>query len=448
MFRAPTPPLPDGSPVATGHWLTAVERAPLSIPRDARLDGAADLFQRNPDARFVAVVDGAARPVGALLERDIRQLLLNPYGHALLRNPAYGASLCDYIRAVPVADASLPVADLIAAYHAGDGAEGMILTRGGRLFATLSNRRLVLLAAGHEADRARDQLHRAARIEQASIGFEAEVGRLAHELAQLADAIKDHGTATDTRAAATGASAVDMAQTAAQGARHLEEIEAEGRALLHALTGVANDTRAAQILVADAVAVVGDGAARTEALGRSAESIGAIAQIIGNIAGEVNMLALNATIEAARAGEAGRGFAVVANAIKQLSSQTARAADTVAVHVADVQAAVADVTDAHQRIDGAVRSIAARSTRIMDAAEAQRGTMDAIATHVGEAASGAEAVRAQAQGIGDQAALARESSAEMQTLAERLAAQARALAGQARGFLHEVRADASLANPA
>ncbi|MEZ0497747.1 methyl-accepting chemotaxis protein [Sphingomonas sp. IW22] len=445
MFRPSTTAIPDAPTGGNVDWLTPAERAPLAIARDARLEVAADLFQRNPDARFIAVVDDDVRPVGGLLERDIRQLLLNPYGHALLRNPAYGASLCDYIRAVPIVDAGRPVAELIACYQAADGSEGMILTRAGRLFATLSNRRLVLLAARNEAERARGQLERATRIEQASIGFEAEVERLACELAQLADAIKDHGNATDVRAADAGTRAAEMASTTARGARHLEEIEAEGRALLHALTGVADDTRAAQALVADAVSVVGDGAARTEALGRSAESIGAIAQIIGSIAGEVNMLALNATIEAARAGDAGRGFAVVAGAIKQLSTQTARAADTVATHVADVQAAIADVTEAHRRIDGAVRSIADRSTRIMDAAETQRGTMHTIATHVGEAASGAEAMRAQAQGIGDQATLARESSAEMQTLAERLAAQARALAGQARGFLNEVRADTSFA---
>lgn len=425
-------------------WLTDVEQAPLSIRHDARLDHAIDLFQRHAHMRFIAVVDDHDQPVGALLERDIRGLLLNPYGHALLRNPAYGASLDRHVKAMPVADASAPVPELIAAYRQADGTEGMILTRGGRLFATLSNRRLVHLAARYELERASEQVARAARIEEASIGFEHEVGYMARELATLAATLHEHARTTHAHAAETGDRAAEAIVAAARGAEHLAGIEVEGQSLLAALTQVADDTRAAKSAAEDGVARVGEGIERTEALDRSANSIGSIAQLIRRISAQVNMLALNATIEAARAGDAGRGFSVVAMSIKQLSDETARAAETVADHVADVQGAVEGVADTHRRIDGAVRSIADRSARIMDAAEAQRQAMHLITAHVGEAADGAAATRLEAEGINAGAALALDSAGGMGTLADRLTSQARALADQARDFLAELREDPAL----
>lgn len=50
---------------------------------------------------------------------------------------------------------------------------------------------------------------------------------------------------------------------------------------------------------------------------------------ITQISQQINLLALNAAIEAARAGEAGRGFAVVADQIRQLSTQTDAATESI-----------------------------------------------------------------------------------------------------------------------
>jgi methyl-accepting chemotaxis protein len=73
------------------------------------------------------------------------------------------------------------------------------------------------------------------------------------------------------------------------------------------------------------------------------ENIKAFGSIIGSIeaiASQTNLLALNATIEAARAGEAGRGFAVVANEVRQLSHQSAAAADKIRSGLSEMQAVV------------------------------------------------------------------------------------------------------------
>lgn len=61
-------------------------------------------------------------------------------------------------------------------------------------------------------------------------------------------------------------------------------------------------------------------------IGRCSTQIGTIIEAIEDIASQTNLLALNAAIEAARAGEAGKGFAVVAEQVKNLASESAKAA--------------------------------------------------------------------------------------------------------------------------
>jgi len=64
-------------------------------------------------------------------------------------------------------------------------------------------------------------------------------------------------------------------------------------------------------------------------LDQRSKNIGSIIESISEIADHTGMLSLNASIEAARAGEHGAGFGVIAQEIRQLSQQTAQAAQEV-----------------------------------------------------------------------------------------------------------------------
>lgn len=68
-----------------------------------------------------------------------------------------------------------------------------------------------------------------------------------------------------------------------------------------------------------------------ETLKGKSDEVRGVVDVIVNISSQTNLLALNASIEAARAGEAGRGFAVVADEIRNLSEQTKRETDNIAV---------------------------------------------------------------------------------------------------------------------
>jgi len=87
-------------------------------------------------------------------------------------------------------------------------------------------------------------------------------------------------------------------------------------------------------------------------IGRCSTQIGTIIETIEDIASQTNLLALNAAIEAARAGEAGKGFAVVAEQVKNLASESAKAAGRTTdliettISVMDKSISIAEETEA------------------------------------------------------------------------------------------------------
>ncbi|MDE6387077.1 MAG: methyl-accepting chemotaxis protein [Lachnospiraceae bacterium] len=88
--------------------------------------------------------------------------------------------------------------------------------------------------------------------------------------------------------------------------------------------------------VDSAIGEVQDMKNAAETLKVRSEEVRGIVDVIVNISSQTNLLALNASIEAARAGEAGRGFAVVADEIRNLSEQTRKETDNIALILNDL----------------------------------------------------------------------------------------------------------------
>lgn len=421
-------------------WLTASEADPSRLTLDDSLFKAVEQFNADIDLRLMPVVDEARRPVGAIFEKDVRRLLLNPFGHALLRNPYFGHGVVRHVRSCPVAEVTTDIGALIHAYRSANGSEGMILTRGGRLAAVIGNRRLLHLAAEYERSSAETRVARAERIERASERFEGEVAALARALGNLSAELQHSAASSADRAAEVGNRAVAVASAASQTSDNMREIAARGRELATALTCVERNTEAAEAAAGKVSELVRAGSARTRELHRTAQTIDSVIALISDIAGQVNLLALNATIEAARAGEAGRGFTVVANEVKQLSSQTGVAAGRIAAHVADIRRGIDDVTSGHAQVEEAIAAMVDLAGGVQAAVLAQETATHTIARNVEEAVGASTAIRHEVEAIGETSGVASASASGMRGVAAKLQQGAAALSEELQGFLAELRA--------
>lgn len=124
------------------------------------------------------------------------------------------------------------------------------------------------------------------------------------------------------------------------------------------------------------------------------EQISKVTGLINGIASQTNLLALNATIEAARAGEAGRGFAIVAQEVKKLAQDTARATESIAENIADLDKTVKQISTALTEVQSSVGLVADGAQHITLAVRQQQDTSAEIA---GNAESSSTAVRTMAE---------------------------------------------------
>ena len=99
---------------------------------------------------------------------------------------------------------------------------------------------------------------------------------------------------------------------------------------------------------------------------------------IQDIASETNILAINASIEAARAGSYGAGFAVVANEIKNLSTNSAVAANEIFEVCKEMNTNIVSIENCFKEIIEFIRTDIAKSFSDMNDISGQlKDSMDA-----------------------------------------------------------------------
>ncbi|CAM5450074.1 methyl-accepting chemotaxis protein [Sphingobium scionense] len=427
---------PDPEPHAAADTVVPFAQGRRAIRLGQPLSDAVDRFQEDPALRLLPVVDVADRPVGAIYERDMRQILFNPFGHALLRNPSFGGRLDEHVRPCAMVEQSASIERLIDLYAAqGSDCEGLIVTQGGCYVGVVGGPLLLRLAA--ERDR-RDALARTRRLEHVtreSGAFREDVEALIADLVGMADMLSARAEQAVERASGNGEAAAGMAVAADQTADSLHGIASGGQELGGLFQAMESQVRAAGEAIRAAVAQTRVGAEQTAALRVEADGIGAVITLIDDIARATSMLALNASIEAARAGEAGQGFAVVAREVKTLANQTREAAAEISQRIGHVRLAVEAVAEGHLHMDAAMATANEVSASVFSAVARHGAFSRSIAASLCEAGSSSDHIRQSAHQISDNARAAAAGAHDIGVAAGLLAEGAHRLDDRASAFL-------------
>jgi methyl-accepting chemotaxis protein len=184
---------------------------------------------------------------------------------------------------------------------------------------------------------------------------------------------------------------------------NLSELNAESRAQSMALSAAANAMAGAideirgqahqsNELASDAAAQTSGIRTHLDSLRVSTGEIGDVVGVISGIAAQTNLLALNATIEAARAGAAGRGFAVVAQEVKQLSAQTQKATQEIAMKIETLRRVVELSIGTVLNVAGTIEQIKPAVSAVTSAVESQTAATDEIIRAAAVTADAAERV--------------------------------------------------------
>lgn len=217
---------------------------------------------------------------------------------------------------------------------------------------------------------------------------------------QQSDAVQQRADLVATAANEMSSSALEVAQSASGARDAAQQADVSARGSL----GVVNETITSINLLAGDVQQVADAMHR---LTQDTARIGNVLDVIKGIAEQTNLLALNAAIEAARAGEQGRGFAVVADEVRTLAQRTQASTEEIHQMISNVQSGTRDAVQAMQKsqertqqsvslsqkagesitaINAAIEAIKQMNTQIAAAAEEQSAVSEDINSNINNVA--------------------------------------------------------------
>jgi methyl-accepting chemotaxis protein len=376
-----------------------MDRAPVRLGQP--LSDAVERFQDDAALRLLPVVDAHDRPVGAIYERDTRNILFNPFGHALLKNPSFGGRLDGHVRPAVTVERGAAVETLIDLYVAqGSQCEGLIAVGSRGTYAgVIGSQTLLRLAAERESHIAREKAARFERISSESAIFRQEMEALVADLVSVSDMLAKSTAQAAERASSNGDHAASMAVAASQTAANMAQIASSGNDLARMFQSIEENVQNASRATQEAVAYASVGSAKTQVLAEAAGEIGDVTAVIDHIARSTSMLSLNAAIEAARAGEAGKGFAVVAREVQMLAAQTRDAAAEIAQRIGHMRGAVSDVAGGYAHMESAISVVNQLSSSIFDAVRQQGAFTRTVAKHVAEAGEASDHIHDSADEI-------------------------------------------------
>lgn len=276
------------------------------------------------------------------------------------------------------------------------------------------------------------------RVDELISGFRSAVSDALGSVSAHSDEMSEAASKMTFIAHDSARRANDATRSTTEASRNVLTVARASEELTSSIREIEKQVLRTRNIVNQASATTSETTRTIDGLASKAHEIGEIIGLIQAIAAQTNLLALNATIEAARAGEAGRGFAVVAQEVKSLASQTARATDRVAEHVASIQAATRGAVDAIATIATTMQEAEGFTAGIAVAVEEQAAATKEISRSAAEAAADTGAAAQSMDGLKEAVSETETAASKVHTAADDVAKRARQLNTTVDDFLKSV----------
>jgi methyl-accepting chemotaxis protein/CHASE1-domain containing sensor protein len=295
-------------------------------------------------------------------------------------------------------------------------------------------------AAAQDAVRETAAAARRVEMQRLADNFEAAVGAVAEGVSASANELEAAAAILTRAADTTQRLSATVATASGRVSSNVQSVASATDDMATSVHKISRQVQESSHIARGAVRQAENTDIRFSELSRAASGIGDILKLITAIARQTKLLALNATIEAARAGEAGKGFAVVAQEVKDLASQTAKAADEIGSQIASMQTATQESVSAINEISVTIVRIAQIASAIATAADEQGAATQDIARSVQQAAQGTSQVAANISEVDRGTAETKSASTQVLSAAESLARESSRLKAEVNTFLTTIRA--------
>jgi methyl-accepting chemotaxis protein len=294
--------------------------------------------------------------------------------------------------------------------------------------------------AAREADANNERVARAARVDDLTKAFDADITTVLRSVASASTELQATASQMTATAEETSNQATAVAAATEEASTNVQTVAAASEELASSVTEISRQVAQSTTIARKAVSEADRTNTTVQGLLKDAAGIGDVVKLISEIAEQTNLLALNATIEAARAGEVGRGFAVVAAEVKSLAEQTAKATDQISAQVSSIQTSSSEAVSAIKGISATINEMSEIASAIAGAVEEQGSATQEIARNVQQAALGTGEISANVAGVQHAAGDTGAAAHQVLQASSELSRQSETMRGQVESFLSDIKA--------
>ena len=294
--------------------------------------------------------------------------------------------------------------------------------------------------ATKEAEAISARVARAARVNELTEAFDAEISTVLRSVASASTELQATASSMTATAEETSNQATAVAAATEEASTNVQTVAAASEELASSVSEISRQVAQSATIAQKAVVEADRTNTTVQGLFKDAASIGDVVKLISEIASQTNLLALNATIEAARAGEAGRGFAVVAAEVKSLAEQTAKATDQISAQVSSIQNSSSEAVSAIKGISATINEMSEIASAIAGAVEEQGSATQEIARNVQQAALGTGEISSNVAGVQQAAGDTGAAAHQVLQASSELSRQSETMRGQVESFLSNIKA--------